>query len=174
MVKDESPPSESCNCGIHLADTPVFAASYGEIIARVAGWGKTIKHARGFRVQYAYPIKVWFPNEHLLDFLDASYEVEAESYEGSELESCFRMARERGPIAAAFAIPPAMSTPSKLSSKTMFRKDPEAVLIVLLAILCMLTSIAMFFDFGAPFVATYGAAVLLFIFMRIWRILHGR
>lgn len=52
-------PAEGCNCGFHLSTDRATALQYGPILAECAGWGKTVKHAGGWRVEYAYPHKLY-------------------------------------------------------------------------------------------------------------------
>jgi hypothetical protein len=52
-------PNESCNCGIHIANDPLAAISYGEILVKVAGWGRVIEGQYGWRCQYAYPLEIY-------------------------------------------------------------------------------------------------------------------
>lgn len=67
--RDHDSPGDRCPCGIHLAQTPLAALSYGPIIGRVYGWGKTIVHNEGWRVQYAYPMEIYsvFTKDQWLD-----------------------------------------------------------------------------------------------------------
>jgi hypothetical protein len=62
-------PFESCTCGFHayneagIAKVGVFHGLLFEfqapIFGEVALWGKVIRHARGYRAEFAYPIRLW-------------------------------------------------------------------------------------------------------------------
>ncbi len=57
-------PHEGCHCGIHLAKDLDNALQYGHhgqgCFARVKGWGKVVPASHGFRVEFAYPEKLFF------------------------------------------------------------------------------------------------------------------
>lgn len=53
-----------CSCGIYITNDLQYAAAYGEILVRVAGWGTTTVHAAGYRVAYAYPQEIYVSSEH--------------------------------------------------------------------------------------------------------------
>lgn len=73
-------PSEGCSCGIHLATELSNALGYrgqtaNAAVGWVKGWGKVIPASRGFRVEFAYPAKLYLfdPPEGRLDL--SHYEV---------------------------------------------------------------------------------------------------
>jgi hypothetical protein len=57
-------PHESCRCGIHLATDIWHALDYrGEtsrdVVGLVKGWGTVIRGSQGFRVEFAYPERLY-------------------------------------------------------------------------------------------------------------------
>lgn len=56
-------PASGCTCGIHLARDAQYAWTYGRILVKVAGWGRTAVHTAGCRVQYAYPQEIYVSTE---------------------------------------------------------------------------------------------------------------
>lgn len=52
-------PEKDCSCGIYVADAVEAVAGYGNILAKVHGWGTVIRHQMGHRVQYAYPSELY-------------------------------------------------------------------------------------------------------------------
>lgn len=67
-------PADTCNCGIHLARDLALALQYSNrgknsVFGLVKGWGKVIPGSAGFRVEFAYPEKLFLssPPEGSLD-----------------------------------------------------------------------------------------------------------
>jgi hypothetical protein len=60
-------PNEGCSCGIHITTDLTNALGYrgqtaNAAIGWVKGWGKVIPASRGFRVEFAYPEKLYLFN----------------------------------------------------------------------------------------------------------------
>lgn len=58
VIRCKEIPNENCSCGIYAADSREGAQEYyddGDIIGRVAGWGRYIRGDSGWRAQFAYP-----------------------------------------------------------------------------------------------------------------------
>jgi hypothetical protein len=61
-------PDQNCQCGIHLAGDLQLALQYrghsaGAAVGRVKGWGKVIPANRGYRVEFAYPERIYLFNK---------------------------------------------------------------------------------------------------------------
>jgi hypothetical protein len=59
----EDAPVASCRCGIYATATEEAARHIattwcGEVLGRVALWGRVIEHQTGWRAEYAYPIEL--------------------------------------------------------------------------------------------------------------------
>lgn len=57
-----APPAKRCSCGLYMATEPTF--SYGPIHVELYGWGTTIPGTQGFKCQYAYPKRIYVPDNH--------------------------------------------------------------------------------------------------------------
>lgn len=70
-------PNESCHCGIYLAKDLDHALGYGDhgegCFGQVRGWGKVIPASMGYRVEFAYPQRLFFYKKPPVEF--AAYEV---------------------------------------------------------------------------------------------------
>ena len=55
------PPNKKCRCGIYIASEIREAHRYYDdmVFGTVKGWGKTIVGTHGWRVEYAYPERLW-------------------------------------------------------------------------------------------------------------------
>ena len=60
-VPCQETPGERCRCGIYIAGSAYKAAGYGYILGKVYGWGKTVVHETGWRVEHAYPSELFVP-----------------------------------------------------------------------------------------------------------------
>ncbi len=56
-------PTERCKCGVYAYSDPGEVTvepsrKVSLLVGRVALWGKTIRHERGYRAQYGYPVSI--------------------------------------------------------------------------------------------------------------------
>ena len=63
-------PGAECQCGIYATDRRSTAEEYGNILARVALWGKVVSHDLGYRAEFAYP-QVLFVDDSSLSEMKA-------------------------------------------------------------------------------------------------------
>jgi hypothetical protein len=57
-------PWRPCSCGVYAIrrrEDLERVAGAGTIVGQVALWGHVIEHQRGYRAQYAYPVRLWAP-----------------------------------------------------------------------------------------------------------------
>ena len=76
-------PDADCSCGIYMVTDRTAALGYaheGAALVRLRGWGKVIPATRGFRVQYAYPEKIYLLNldEKMRTLVEEKWGVETE------------------------------------------------------------------------------------------------
>lgn len=62
MYAHDDSPGDACGCGFHAATKIETARGYGEILGRVALWGKVVEHEQGYRGEYAYPQALYVPD----------------------------------------------------------------------------------------------------------------
>lgn len=63
---DDSPPGETCTCGIYAADDR--NAAYQGIQGEIYGWGRYIRGDAGWRAQYAYPKNFYISDSQMQYF----------------------------------------------------------------------------------------------------------
>ncbi len=56
-------PTERCKCGVYAVSDPADvdvepSRKVSLLVGRVALWGKVIRHERGYRAQYGYPVSI--------------------------------------------------------------------------------------------------------------------
>jgi len=62
-------PAEHHTCGIYGAENRSTAAEYGDVLGRVYGWGRYIRHEGGWKAEFAYP-KCFYLREEQMNLVE--------------------------------------------------------------------------------------------------------
>jgi hypothetical protein len=62
-------PAEHHTCGIYSSDSKSTAEDYGDVLGKVYGWGRYIRHEGGWRAAFAYP-NCFFLREEQMNLVD--------------------------------------------------------------------------------------------------------
>ena len=78
---DHLAPDPGCTCGIYSFKTleELKKQNYNnqKILGEVWLWGRVVEHASGYRSQYSYPKKFYFPRENKPEFASSAFNVDS-------------------------------------------------------------------------------------------------